>query len=235
MKHLDEFRDPRLARRLLAEIRSAVNQPWVIMEICGGQTHAIMRHGIDQLLPAEITLVHGPGCPVCVTPLETIDQLLPQLHQREDHMAIVVDEFGSAVGIITMEDIVEEVVGEIDVGYQLQLMSAHAQGEEKLRKTLSEHGLEWEDVEALALRVAAVHSWVERHLRPRITVTVRDVEQAYQRVIVEPMRKAGTEPPSLAHVNEDLRRLVSEEKLNAEIERWLDQCRERHRVTRFVE
>lgn len=124
---------------------------------------------------------------------------------------------------------------EIDVGYQLQLMSAHAEGEEKLRKTLSEHGLEWEDVEALALRVAAVHSWVERHLRPRITVTVRDVEQAYQRVLVEPMRKAGTEPPSLAHVSEDLRRLVSEEKLNAEIERWLDQCRERHRVTRFVE
>ncbi|MDX2473570.1 MAG: hydrogenase formation protein HypD [Candidatus Krumholzibacteria bacterium] len=76
MKHLDEFRDPRLARRLLAEIRAAVTQPWVIMEICGGQTHAIMRHGIDQLLPAEITLVHGPGCPVCVTPLETIDRAL---------------------------------------------------------------------------------------------------------------------------------------------------------------
>ncbi len=124
---------------------------------------------------------------------------------------------------------------EIDVGRQLQLMSAHAGDEAHLRKTLSEHGLEWEDVEALALRVAAVHSWVERHLRPRITVTVRDVEQAYQRVIVEPMREVGTEPPSLAHVNEDLRRLVSEEKLNAEVKRWTDQGRERHRVTRFVE
>jgi len=124
---------------------------------------------------------------------------------------------------------------EIDVGQQLQLMRAHAGGEDRLRKTLSEHGLEWEDVEALALRVAAVHSWVERHLRPRITVTVRDVEQAYQRVIVEPMREVETEPPSLAHVNEDLRRLVSEEKLNAEIKRWTDQGRERHRVTRFVE
>ena len=76
MKHLDEFRDPRLAHRLLQDIRAAVSQPWVIMEICGGQTHAIMRHGIDQLLPAEITLVHGPGCPVCVTPLETIDRAL---------------------------------------------------------------------------------------------------------------------------------------------------------------
>ncbi|RLE24876.1 MAG: hypothetical protein DRJ65_09135 [Acidobacteria bacterium] len=124
---------------------------------------------------------------------------------------------------------------EIDVGRQLQSMSAHAGDEARLRKTLSEHGLEWEDVEALALRVAAVHSWIEKHLRPRITVTVRDVEQAYQRVIVEPMRKTGAEPPSLAHVNEDLRRLVSEEKLNAEINRWTDQGRERHRVTRFVE
>ncbi len=76
MKHLDEFRDPKLAQRLLAEIRTAVTRPWVIMEICGGQTHAIMRHGLDQLLPPEITLVHGPGCPVCVTPLETIDRAL---------------------------------------------------------------------------------------------------------------------------------------------------------------
>ncbi len=76
MKHLAEFRDPELARRLLDEIHAAVTRPWVIMEICGGQTHAIMRHGLDQLLPPEITLVHGPGCPVCVTPLETIDRAL---------------------------------------------------------------------------------------------------------------------------------------------------------------
>ena len=76
MKYLDEFRDPRLARRLLDEIRATVTRPWVIMEICGGQTHSIMRHGIDRLLPPEITLVHGPGCPVCVTPLETIDRAL---------------------------------------------------------------------------------------------------------------------------------------------------------------
>ncbi len=74
MKYLDEFRDPELAKGLLTEIGRTVTQPWVIMEICGGQTHAIMRYGIDQLLPPEITLVHGPGCPVCVTPLETIDR-----------------------------------------------------------------------------------------------------------------------------------------------------------------
>jgi hydrogenase expression/formation protein HypD len=76
MKYLSEFRDPDLARALLGKISETVTRPWVIMEICGGQTHSIMRHGIDQLLPKEITLVHGPGCPVCVTPLETIDRAL---------------------------------------------------------------------------------------------------------------------------------------------------------------
>ncbi len=123
---------------------------------------------------------------------------------------------------------------EIDIGPQLQLMSSRAGNEAQLKKILSEHGMEWEDVEALALRVAAVQGWIERHLRPRITVTVRDVENAYRQVIVEPMHNAGEEPPSLAHVNEDLRQLVAEEKLNAEIKRWTDQSRERHRVTRFV-
>ena len=76
MKYLDEYRDPELARRLLDEIARTVTQPWTIMEICGGQTHSILRNGIDQLLTDEITLVHGPGCPVCVTPLETIDRAL---------------------------------------------------------------------------------------------------------------------------------------------------------------
>ncbi len=76
MKYLAEFRDPTAAHALLNEINRTVTQPWTIMEICGGQTHAIMRHGLDQLLPDEITLVHGPGCPVCVTPLETLDRAL---------------------------------------------------------------------------------------------------------------------------------------------------------------
>lgn len=124
---------------------------------------------------------------------------------------------------------------EIDAGLQLELMTAHGGGEARLRESLAAQGLEWEDAEALALRLAAVQTWVTRHLRPRVTVTTRDVEQAYRRVIVEPMRETGSTPPSMAHVNEDLRQLVSEEKLNAEIERWLEQCRERHRVTRFVE
>ncbi|MEW6413219.1 MAG: hydrogenase formation protein HypD [Candidatus Zixiibacteriota bacterium] len=76
MKYLDEFRDPKIARKLLDEITAAITKPWVIMEVCGGQTHAIIRNGIDQLLPQEIELVHGPGCPVCVTPLEMIDKAL---------------------------------------------------------------------------------------------------------------------------------------------------------------
>lgn len=76
MKYLDEFRNPEIGRRLLDEIRATVTRPWSIMEVCGGQTHTIIRHGIDQLLPAEVELIHGPGCPVCVTPLEVIDKAL---------------------------------------------------------------------------------------------------------------------------------------------------------------
>ncbi len=76
MKYLDEFRDPKLARRMFDEIRRITTRPWAIMEVCGGQTHSIIRNGIDQLLPPEIELIHGPGCPVCVTPLEIIDKAL---------------------------------------------------------------------------------------------------------------------------------------------------------------
>jgi len=76
MKYLDEYRDARIARSLLAEIAREVRGHWILMEICGGQTHTIMRYGLDELLPKNIELVHGPGCPVCVTPLETIDKAL---------------------------------------------------------------------------------------------------------------------------------------------------------------
>jgi len=76
VKHLDEYRDPERARALLAAIRDAVRKPWTLMEVCGGQTHAILRFGLDQLLPASLDLIHGPGCPVCVTSLTTIDRAL---------------------------------------------------------------------------------------------------------------------------------------------------------------
>ncbi|MEU1269272.1 hydrogenase formation protein HypD [Streptomyces sp. NPDC005799] len=76
MKYIDEFNDPDLARRLVDDIRATVTRPWALMEVCGGQTHSIIRHGIDQLLPEQVELIHGPGCPVCVTPLEVIDKAL---------------------------------------------------------------------------------------------------------------------------------------------------------------
>jgi hydrogenase expression/formation protein HypD len=76
MKYASEYRDADLVQKALREIEAVVSQPWVLMEICGGQTHAIVRNGLDQLLPPEIELVHGPGCPVCVTPLELIDRAL---------------------------------------------------------------------------------------------------------------------------------------------------------------
>jgi hydrogenase expression/formation protein HypD len=76
VKHVAEYREAGLVQGVLDEIRRTVHHPWVVMEICGGQTHAIVRHGLDQLLPPEVQLVHGPGCPVCVTPLELIDKAL---------------------------------------------------------------------------------------------------------------------------------------------------------------
>jgi hydrogenase expression/formation protein HypD len=74
MKYIDEYRGEREAKVFAEAIRRTVTRPWTLMEICGGQTHTILKFGIDQLLPAEVSLVHGPGCPVCVTPLEMIDK-----------------------------------------------------------------------------------------------------------------------------------------------------------------
>jgi hydrogenase expression/formation protein HypD len=76
MKFLDEYRDGERAQQLAREIHRLTTRPWNIMEVCGGQTHAIVKFGIDELLPSQITLIHGPGCPVCVTPLEIIDKAL---------------------------------------------------------------------------------------------------------------------------------------------------------------
>jgi len=76
MKYLDEFRNPEIAKKILAELHEITTKEWVLMEVCGGQTHSIIKNGIDQVIPDKIQLVHGPGCPVCVTPLEMIDQAL---------------------------------------------------------------------------------------------------------------------------------------------------------------
>ena len=76
MRFVEEFRDGRKAQALGEAIRCKVTRPWTLMEVCGGQTHAIVRFGLDELLPKDLTLVHGPGCPVCVTPVAIIDQAL---------------------------------------------------------------------------------------------------------------------------------------------------------------
>jgi hydrogenase expression/formation protein HypD len=83
MKFREEYRDPATAHRLAEAITRMTTRPWTIMEVCGGQTHAIVRYGIDQLLPPEITLIHGPGCPVCVTPVDYVDKAI-EIADRSD-------------------------------------------------------------------------------------------------------------------------------------------------------
>ncbi len=95
MKYLSEFRDPALAKALLAEIHATTTKPWTLMEVCGGQTHAIVRSGIDQLLPPSLHLVHGPGCPVCVTPISFIDKAINLAAQPE----IILTTFGDMMRV----------------------------------------------------------------------------------------------------------------------------------------
>ncbi len=76
MKFVDEYRDPKVAGAVAERIAQKVTRPWVLMEVCGGQTHTLMRYGLDEMLPPEVELVHGPGCPVCVTPLEMVDRAI---------------------------------------------------------------------------------------------------------------------------------------------------------------
>lgn len=95
MKYIDEYRDPKLARQLLQEISRKTTRRWTIMEICGGQTHSILRNGIDQLLPEGIELVHGPGCPVCVTPLESIERALAIASEKE----VIFTSFGDMLRV----------------------------------------------------------------------------------------------------------------------------------------
>ena len=83
MKFRDEYRDGAAARRFAEALRRLVTRPWTLMEVCGGQTHAILRFGIDQLLPPGLTLLHGPGCPVCVTPVEYIDKAIEIASRRQ--------------------------------------------------------------------------------------------------------------------------------------------------------
>ncbi|HYL72880.1 MAG TPA: hydrogenase formation protein HypD [Bryobacteraceae bacterium] len=83
MRYIDEYRDPKIAQALVDKITARVTRPWVLMEICGGQTHTLMRYGIDELIPKQVELVHGPGCPVCVTPIEIVDKAV-EIASRPD-------------------------------------------------------------------------------------------------------------------------------------------------------
>jgi hydrogenase expression/formation protein HypD len=100
MKYLDEYRDAELVHKGLDEIRRTVTRPWSLMEICGGQTHSIMRHGLDELLPEGIELIHGPGCPVCVTPLELIDKAIA-IAARPD---VIFTSFGDMLRVPGSDD-----------------------------------------------------------------------------------------------------------------------------------
>ncbi len=95
MKYLDEYRDGDLTRKLLAELHQTITRPWKLMEVCGGQTHAILKSGLDQFLPDQLELVHGPGCPVCVTPLELIDKAIA-LASRPD---VILVSYGDMVRV----------------------------------------------------------------------------------------------------------------------------------------
>jgi hydrogenase expression/formation protein HypD len=95
VKYLDEYRDDDIARSLLERIAATVTRPWTLMEVCGGQTHTLIRKGIDQVLPPEIELVHGPGCPVCVTPIALIDRAV-EIAARPD---AIVCSFGDMLRV----------------------------------------------------------------------------------------------------------------------------------------
>ena len=95
MRYVDEFRDAKLVKGVLDEIRRTITQPWTIMEICGGQTHAFLQYGLDEMLPPEIELVHGPGCPVCVTSLKLIDKAIAIASQPD----VIFTSFGDMLRV----------------------------------------------------------------------------------------------------------------------------------------
>ena len=95
MKYLTEYRNPELALKVLEEIKKTVTKPWKIMEVCGGQTHSLVKNGILSVLPKEITMVHGPGCPVCVTPLHLIDKAIYLAEEK----GVVLCSFGDMIRV----------------------------------------------------------------------------------------------------------------------------------------
>ena len=112
MKFLTEYRDPELAAQILEEIKQCVTRPWKIMEVCGGQTHSLVKNGILQVLPEEVTMIHGPGCPVCVTPLHLIDKAI-YLAEKE---GVVLCSFGDMLRVPGSEkSLLEAKAGGADI------------------------------------------------------------------------------------------------------------------------
>lgn len=109
MKYMSEYRDAELAKQYLKEIENTVTQPWSIMEVCGGQTHSLVKNGIIEMLPKEVTMIHGPGCPVCVTPLRLIDKAVHLASQEN----VILCSFGDMLRV---------------PGSQKNLLEAKAQG-----------------------------------------------------------------------------------------------------------
>ncbi|WP_114778298.1 hydrogenase formation protein HypD [Botryobacter ruber] len=95
MKYLSEYRNAAVVKKLLTELQAIVTQPWMLMEICGGQTHSLVKNGILEMLPPEVTMVHGPGCPVCVTPASMIDKAVALAMRQE----VVLCSFGDMVRV----------------------------------------------------------------------------------------------------------------------------------------
>lgn len=112
MKYLSEYRDAGLVEKYLKEIKKIVTQPWTLMEVCGGQTHSLVKHGILDLLPQQITMVHGPGCPVCVTPLNLIDKAIYLAEEKK----VILCSFGDMLRVPgSQKSLLEAKAGGADV------------------------------------------------------------------------------------------------------------------------
>ena len=93
MKYLKEYRNPEVVEKLLYQIKDTVTKKWTIMEVCGGQTHSLVKNGLLNLLPEEVQMVHGPGCPVCVTPLNMIDKAIHLAEKK----GVILCSFGNSI------------------------------------------------------------------------------------------------------------------------------------------
>ncbi|MCD4748957.1 MAG: hypothetical protein K8R59_06250 [Thermoanaerobaculales bacterium] len=123
---------------------------------------------------------------------------------------------------------------EIDVPARVETLIDRGGDRSTVLEALTVAGLDWNDLEALAMRMEVARAWTDQHLLPRIVVTLDEVEDAYRRLVVKPAFEQGHDPPPLARVHDRVRQVVEQEKLNQEIERWVEHSRERHEVVRYV-